>query len=114
LREQLPNHELITLAVMQARAASYLVTYMIRVWRGTPRRGTTMCGWRTRATSGDCACTWSGEQETLLDIFTAEPRLLVERPGQTLIGDKNYFGADFQTQLAQTGAVLLRPAANAA
>jgi hypothetical protein len=29
--------------------------------------------------------------------------------GQTLIGDKNYFGADFQTQLAQTRAVLLRP-----
>jgi hypothetical protein len=29
------------------RAASYLVTYMIRVWRGTPRRGTTMCGWWT-------------------------------------------------------------------
>jgi hypothetical protein len=27
-----------------------------------------------------------------------------------LIGDKNYFGADFQTQLAATGAVLLRPA----
>jgi hypothetical protein len=48
----------------------------------------------------------AGEQETLLDIFTAEPRLLAGRPGQTLIGDKNYFGADFQTQLAQTGAVL--------
>jgi hypothetical protein len=31
----------------------------------------------------------AGEQETLLDIFTAEPRLLAERPGQTLIGDKN-------------------------
>ena len=52
----------------------------------------------------------AGEQETLLDIFTAEPRLLAGRPGQTPIGDKNYFGADFQTQLAQTGAVLLRPA----
>jgi hypothetical protein len=43
-------------------------------------------------------------------IFTAEPRLQAERAGQTLNGDKNYFGADFQTQLAQTGAVLLRPA----
>jgi hypothetical protein len=52
----------------------------------------------------------AGEQETLPDIFAAEPRLLAERPGQTLIGDKNYFGADLQTQLAQTGAVLLRPA----
>lgn len=26
-----------------------------------------------------------------------------------LIGDKNHFGADFQAQLSQTGAVLLRP-----
>src|SRR6478735_7442027 len=52
----------------------------------------------------------AGDQETLLDIFAAEPRLLAERPGQILIGDKNYFGADFQTQLGQTRAVLLRPA----
>ena len=139
------------------RAASYLVTYMIRVlardtaaWHddvwvvdSTPvecarSRDAVMrsdlAGW---AQYGYCAshsryfwglrlhlvCTLSGlpvafalagakagEQETLLDIFTAEPRLLAERPGQTLIGDKNYFGADFQTQLAQTGAVLLRPA----
>jgi hypothetical protein len=51
----------------------------------------------------------SRRAETLLDIFAAEPRLLAERPGQTLIRDKNYFGAGFQTQLAQTGAVLLRP-----
>jgi hypothetical protein len=27
-----------------------------------------------------------------------------------LIGDKNYFGADFEAQLGDTGAVLLRPA----
>nr|WP_131815898.1 hypothetical protein [Streptomyces sp. 3213.3] len=40
----------------------------------------------------------------------AQSRLLAERPGQTLIGDKNYFGADFRAHLAQTGAVLLRPA----
>ena len=52
----------------------------------------------------------AGDQETLLDIFAAEPALLAERPGQVLIGDKNYFGADFQTQLGETGAVLLRPA----
>jgi hypothetical protein len=139
------------------RAASYLVTYMIRVlardtaaWHddvwvvdSTPvecarSRDAVMrsdlAGW---AQYGYCAshsgyfwglrlhlvCTLSGlpvafalagakagEQETLLDIFAAEPRLLAERPGQTLIGDKNYFGAEFQTQLAQTGAVLLRPA----
>ena len=52
----------------------------------------------------------AGDQETLLDILAVEPSLLTERPGQTLIGDKNYFGADFQTRLAGTGAVLLRPA----
>ena len=139
------------------RAASYLVTIMIRalakdtaawnddVWvvDSTPvecgrSRETVMrsdlAGW---AQYGYCAshsryfwglrlhlvCTLSGlpvafalvgakagDQQTLLDIFAAEPQLLAERPGQTVIGDKNYFGADFQTQLAQTGAVLLRPA----
>jgi len=52
----------------------------------------------------------AGDQETLLDIFAADPALLTERPGQTLIGDKNYFGADFTTQLDGTGVVLLRPA----
>jgi Transposase DDE domain len=52
----------------------------------------------------------AGDQETLIDIFAAEPALLTERPGQTLIGDKNYFGADFEAQLGTTGAVLLRPA----
>ena len=30
--------------------------------------------------------------------------------GFGLIGDKNYFGADFQAQLGQTRAVELRPA----
>jgi hypothetical protein len=139
------------------RAASYLVTYMIRalgqdtaawcddVWvvDSTPvecgrSRETVMrsdlAGW---AQYGYCAshsryfwglrlhlvCTLSGlpvafalvgakagDQETLLDIFAAEPELLTERPGQTLIGDKNYFGAGFDAELAQTGAVLLRPA----
>lgn len=52
----------------------------------------------------------AGDQETLIDIFAAEPALLTQRPGQTLIGDKNYFGADFEAQLGGTGAVLLRPA----
>ena len=52
----------------------------------------------------------AGDQETLLDIFAADPALLTHRPGQVLIGDKNYFGADFETQLAGTGAALLRPA----
>ena len=41
---------------------------------------------------------------------TAEPDLAAARPGQTLIGDKNYFGARFETALAAAGIKLLRPA----
>jgi hypothetical protein len=51
------------------------------------------------------------ERETLLDIFATEPTLVTDRPpGQTLIGDKNYFGREFETQLAELGMELLRPA----
>jgi hypothetical protein len=32
------------------------------------------------------------------------------RPGQIIIGDKNYFGAEFETTLAEAGLTLLRPA----
>lgn len=49
------------------------------------------------------------ERETLLDLLDAEPELLATRPGQTLIGDKNYFGRDFEHQLAEHGIRLLRP-----
>ncbi|MGW7596127.1 IS982 family transposase, partial [Streptomyces rubiginosohelvolus] len=49
------------------------------------------------------------ERETLLDLLDAEPELLVIRPGQTLIGDKNYLGRDFEHQLAGHGIRLLRP-----
>ena len=31
-------------------------------------------------------------------------------PGQLLIGDKNYYGKDFEAALAQAGLTLLRPA----
>ena len=50
------------------------------------------------------------ERETLLDLFAVEPQLTAERQGQTLIGDKNYFGRDFEQQLAEPGIRLLRPA----
>jgi Transposase DDE domain len=50
------------------------------------------------------------ERETLLDIFATEPELVSSRPGQTLIGDKNYFGRDFEAQLADMHIELLRPA----
>lgn len=41
------------------------------------------------------------ERETLLHVLAAEPALLASRPGQTLIGDKNYFGRDVEHQLAE-------------
>lgn len=50
------------------------------------------------------------ERETLLDLLAAEPGLVAGRPGQTLIGDKNYFGRDFEHQPAEQGIRLLRPA----
>lgn len=50
------------------------------------------------------------ERQTLLEIFHLDPALTAERPGQTLIGDKNYFGAEFETHLAEAGLRLLRPA----
>jgi hypothetical protein len=50
------------------------------------------------------------ERETLLDLLAAEPQLIAERPGQTLIGDKNYFGREFEQQLAELRIRLLRPA----
>lgn len=50
------------------------------------------------------------EREALLDIFATEPELVSDRPGQTLIGDKNYFGREFEGQLADMDIELLRPA----
>ncbi|GAA2244180.1 hypothetical protein GCM10010430_27440 [Kitasatospora cystarginea] len=50
------------------------------------------------------------ERETLLGLLAAECELLRERPRQTLIGDKNYFGRSFERQLSEHGVQLLRPA----
>ncbi|MFC4009277.1 transposase [Nonomuraea purpurea] len=50
------------------------------------------------------------ERETLLDLLAAECELLRERPRQTLIGDKNYFGRGFERELSERGVQLLRPA----
>nr|WP_231977042.1 transposase [Streptomyces sp. 2323.1] len=51
------------------------------------------------------------ERETLLDIFATEPTLVTDRPpGQTLIGDNNYFGREFESQLADLNIALLLPA----
>ncbi|MCX4684863.1 IS982 family transposase [Kitasatospora purpeofusca] len=50
------------------------------------------------------------ERTTLLDILNTETDLVTARPGQTLIGDKNYFGAAFERELAELELRLLRPA----
>ncbi len=50
------------------------------------------------------------ERQVLLDLLHTDPTLAGARPGQILIGDKNYFGQDFQTALAEQGIELLRPA----
>ncbi|MGH3951365.1 MAG: IS982 family transposase [Pseudonocardiaceae bacterium] len=49
------------------------------------------------------------ERQVLLDILGSDPTLLCRRSGQTIIGDKNYFGADFETTLDDAGLQLLRP-----
>jgi len=49
------------------------------------------------------------ERHALLDIL-ADGSLLADRSGQIIIGDKNYFGRDFEATLAKAGLSLLRPA----
>jgi hypothetical protein len=50
----------------------------------------------------------AGEREVLLGIL-ADPALTAGRPGQTIIGDKNYYGTAFEATLADGRACLLRP-----
>lgn len=50
------------------------------------------------------------ERQTLLGILAADPHLTADRPGQTVIGDRHYFGAAFEGELAELQVRLLRPA----
>ena len=53
------------------------------------------------------------ERQTFLDILAGTPHLRSARSSsrpQTVIGDKNYFGKDFEADLASAGVELLRPA----
>jgi Transposase DDE domain len=50
------------------------------------------------------------ERTVLLDILHTDPTLPANRIGQIIIGDKNYFGAEFETTLTEAGLTLLRPA----
>jgi hypothetical protein len=48
------------------------------------------------------------ERHALLDILTGTPTLLTQ-PGQIVIGDKNYYGREFEAEIAEAGITLLRP-----
>ena len=50
------------------------------------------------------------EREVLVDLLAVEPDLVAARPGQTLLGDKHYYGREFEAVLAGLGVRLLRPA----
>jgi hypothetical protein len=50
------------------------------------------------------------ERQILLGILAADPALAAHRPGQTLIADRQYYGAEFEAALAAQRLQLLRPA----
>jgi hypothetical protein len=51
------------------------------------------------------------ERQTLLGMFEVDPELTgAGRAGQIVIGDRNYYGREFETTLAEAGLNLLRPA----
>jgi Transposase DDE domain len=49
------------------------------------------------------------ERETLLGMLEAGRDVVAAHPRQTIIGDKNYFGRAFETDLTERELVLLRP-----
>ena len=49
------------------------------------------------------------ERETLLGMLETGKDVVSDHPGQVLIGDKNYFGRDFEKELTGRELVLLRP-----
>lgn len=50
------------------------------------------------------------EREVLLGMLTADPGLVNGRSRLTVMGDKNYYGGQFETTLDQAGITVLRPA----
>ncbi|PVE13645.1 IS982 family transposase [Streptomyces scopuliridis] len=50
------------------------------------------------------------ERETLRDMLDSAPEVRASHPGQTIIGDKNYYGRDFEHDLTERHLELLRPA----
>jgi len=60
----------------------------------------------------DTRSSWSVSYWSRLrvDLLDDDPSLAGSRPGQILIGDKNYFGREFEADLADQGIQLLRRA----
>jgi hypothetical protein len=52
------------------------------------------------------------ERQTLLGLLSADPTLVTDRPGQIMIADKHYYGAEFEATLHAAGIQLLRQARN--
>lgn len=50
------------------------------------------------------------ERETLRDMLDTAPDVTAAHPGQTIIGDKNYYGREFENDLTERDLMLLRPA----
>lgn len=50
------------------------------------------------------------ERETLRDMLDIASDVVAARPGQTIIGDKHYYGREFERDLTERDMVLLRPA----
>jgi hypothetical protein len=113
---KLGDAELVTLAMMQAMLGFTSEARWLRHARASRSR----YFWGLRL---HLVCTLHGlpiafaltgakadERETLPDLLALEPQLVADRPGQTLIGDKNYFGREFEQQLADQDIWLLRPA----
>jgi hypothetical protein len=50
------------------------------------------------------------ERDVLTELLAVEPTLVAARPGQLLLADKNYYGAEFERVLDGLGLRLLRPA----
>ena len=57
------------------------------------------------AVAGAKAC----ERDVLPGMLEIDAALVAARPGQTLIGDKNYFGRLFEQAIADSDLALLRP-----
>ncbi|WP_405556407.1 transposase [Streptomyces canus] len=84
------------------RAAFSLLTSMIRIMAVCTLGGLPVLFALTGAKAD--------ERETLRDMLDTAPDVLAVHPGQTIIGDKNYFGREFEHGLAERHLKLLRPA----